>query len=101
MEAGDQGQVCEQNEPVSDVCRRGEPGASQRPLGLDMHLPTTPGAPQGEGPCTFHIRVPWRAEQVPSPFRQSIIYRRVLPWVLEIDDTPNKNRYHLLSFYHV
>lgn len=51
-------QVCEQSEPLSNLCCWGELGGSQGPLRPNMHLPTEPGAPQGEGLDAFHICVP-------------------------------------------
>ena len=57
-----QDQVCEQSEPTTNLCHWGQPGSLRGPLRLNTHLPTKPGGPQGDGPCTLHVCVPWIAE---------------------------------------
>lgn len=56
----DQGR--EQSESTSSLCRWGELGGLQGPLRLNAYLPTKPGGPQGDRPCTLHISVPGTAE---------------------------------------
>lgn len=50
------------NPLLSNLCCWGELSGLQGPLRLNAYLPTKPGGPQGDRPCTLHISVPRIAE---------------------------------------